>query len=125
MIAHTAGHSNQILKASAKDLAASLSIDSTTIEQLLVEGGSLLESDGVVLVVVGASDRNGLSLNLGVELNELARVAFNGARMGCYLGSVLVVDDVHFERVGLVRADVVGGGAVRPFGGIAWCVECC
>ncbi len=56
----------------------------------------------MVLVVVGASNRNGLSLNLGVELNELALVAFNGARKGSYLGGVLVVDDAQFERVGLV-----------------------
>ncbi len=45
-----------------------------------------------------------------MEPNELARVAFNGARMGGYLGGVFVVDDAQFERVGLVLANVVGGG---------------
>jgi hypothetical protein len=40
-----------------------------SIAQLLIEGGRLLEADSVVLVVVGASDRDGLSLNLGVEPN--------------------------------------------------------
>jgi hypothetical protein len=58
--------------------------------QLLVEGSSLLEADGVVLVVAGASDRHCLSLDLGMEPNELERVAFNGTRMGRYLGCELV-----------------------------------
>jgi hypothetical protein len=47
----------------------------------------------VVLVVVGASDCHGLSLDLGVEPNELARVVFNGTRMGRDVGCVLVVDE--------------------------------
>ncbi len=83
-----------ILEASAKDLAASLSI-----AQLLVNGCCLLEADSVVLVVVGTrdSDRDGLSLNPGVEQNELVRVAFNGARVGGDLSGVLVMDDAQFE----------------------------
>jgi hypothetical protein len=96
-IGPTAGHINHILKASPKDLGAGISI-----AQLL----------GVVLVRVGASDRNGLSLNLGVEPSLLARVAFNGARMGGDLGGVLVVDDAHFERIGVVRANAVGGSGL-------------
>jgi hypothetical protein len=46
-----------------------------------------------------------------VEPNELARVAFNGTRVGRDLGCVLVVDDVQLERVGVVRANVVVGGS--------------
>ncbi len=53
---------------------------------LFCYGAVLLEANGVVLVVVGASDSNGLSLNLG-------SIAFNGARIGCNLAGVLVVDD--------------------------------
>jgi hypothetical protein len=56
----------------------------------------------------GASNHNGLSLNLGVETNELALVAFNGALMGSNLGGVLVVDDAQLERVGLVLSNVIG-----------------
>jgi hypothetical protein len=37
--------------------------------QLLIEGGCLLEADGVALVVVGAGDRDGLCLDPGVELD--------------------------------------------------------
>jgi hypothetical protein len=83
------------------------------IAQLLVEGGSLLEADGVVLVVVRASNRHGLSLDLGEEPNEFSRVAFNGARMGCDLGRVLVYDDAQLERVSVVRASVVVGSSMR------------
>ncbi len=96
-IGHSAGHINHIFKASSKDLTAGLSI-----AQLLVKGGSLLEADGLVLVVVGTSYRHGLSLDLGVEPNKLARVALNCARMGRDLGCVLVVDDAQLERVGVV-----------------------
>ncbi len=67
----------------------------------------------MVLVLVRASDRHGLSLDLGVEPNEFARVAFNGARMGCNLGSVLVIDDAQLERVSVALANVVVGGSVR------------
>ncbi len=44
-----------------------------------------------MLVEVGVRNRNSLSLKLGVEQNELALVAFNGARMSSNLGCVLVV----------------------------------
>jgi hypothetical protein len=108
----------------APNLAACLSI-----AQLLVKGGSLLEADRVVLVIVGSSDSDGLCFNLGMEQNDLARVAFNGARMGRELGCILVVDDVQFEGVPCADASGVGGDGVsvwhcvRPFG-YAWCVEC-
>ncbi len=54
-----------------------------------LRGCSLLKANGVVLVVVGARDSNGLSLNLGVEPNELVRVVFNSARMGSHLTAYL------------------------------------
>jgi hypothetical protein len=69
----------------------------------------LLEADGVVLVVVGARDHNGLGLNLGVEPNELACVAFNGARMDRDLRVELVVDDAQFEGAPCADASGVGG----------------
>ncbi len=90
------------------------------IAQLLVEGGSLLEVDDVVLVLVRAGDSNGLSLDLGVEPNELARVAFNGARMGGDLGRVLVVDDAQLERVSVVLANVVFVGSSSSSVRVHW-----
>ncbi len=90
-IGHAAGHINHILKASAKDLAASVSV-----AQLLVERGSILEADSVVLVVAQTSYRDGLGLNLGEEPNELSRLALDGARVGVAL---VVVDDAQFESV--------------------------
>jgi hypothetical protein len=85
-----------------------------SIAQLLVEGGRLLEAESMVLVVVGASDRDGLSITLIVEQNELARVACNCARISLYLGNVLVVEDRQFEGVPCADASGVGsdgGGA--------------
>jgi hypothetical protein len=99
---------NHIFTASPKDLTACLGI-----AQLLVEGGSLLEADSVVLVVVGASDRHCPSLDLSVEPNWLVRVAFNGERMGCYLGCIFVVDNAQLERVSVVQTTVVVGSSVR------------
>ncbi len=69
---------------------------------LLSDGAVLLEANRVVLVVVGASDSNGLSLNLG-------RIAFNGARMGRDLAGVLVVDDTQFEGMPCADESGVGG----------------
>ncbi len=86
---------------------------SPSIAHLLVKGGSLLEADGVVLVLVGDSDRHGLSLDLGVEPTECALVEFNGARMDCNLGCVLVVDDAQLERIGVVQANDIVGSSVR------------
>ncbi len=64
--------------------------------------------------IVGAGDCDGLYVNLGVEPNEFALVAFNGARMGGNLGRVLVVDDAQLERVSVVQASVVvGSSSVR------------
>ncbi len=73
-ISHAAGHINDILEACAIDLAASVSV-----AQLLIEGGCLLEANGVALIEVGADDRDGLGLDPGVKPNELARVAFDSA----------------------------------------------
>jgi hypothetical protein len=42
----------------------------------------------VVLVVVGACSRDGLGLNLGVEPNELGRVAFDSAYVSGDLGAI-------------------------------------
>jgi hypothetical protein len=76
-----------------------------------------------VLGVAGASDRNGLGLDLGVVANALARVAFNGARMGRDPGGV--VDDAQSGRVGLVRADVVGADSAAVRASMGWlCVVC-
>jgi hypothetical protein len=74
-IGHAAGH---ILETCAKDLANCLNV----AQQLLFNGGSLVEADGVVIVVVGAGDRDGLGLNLGVEPNDLSRVAFRRRASG-------------------------------------------
>ncbi len=73
----------------------------------------------MLFVIVGASNRHGLSLDLGVEPNELTRVSFNGARVVGDPGSVLVLNDAQFERVGLVQEDIVGCSACihLPFGG--------
>ncbi len=94
--------------------------------QLPVDGGCHLEADKVVLVVVGASNCYILSLHLGVEPNELARVALNGARVGGGdLGGVLVVDDAQFESVPCADASGVsgdGGGACVHFS--MYGVEC-
>ncbi len=62
-----------------------------------MEGSRLLDSeaDSVVLVLVVASDRDGLGLDLGVETNERACVTFDGARVGGDLGGVL--DDAQVE----------------------------
>ncbi len=79
-----------------------------SITQLLVVGGSLLEADGVVLVVVGASNSYSLGLILGMEQNELVLVAFERARVGSDLGGVLVVDDAQFEGVPYADASCYG-----------------
>ncbi len=74
----------------------------------------------MVLVLVRAGDSNGLSLDLGVEPNELARVAFNGASMGGDLGRVLVVDDAQLERVSVVLANVVFVGSSSSSVRVHW-----
>jgi hypothetical protein len=40
-------------------------------------------------------------------------MAFNGERMGCYLGCIFVVDYVQLERVSVVQTTVVVGSSVR------------
>ncbi len=65
----------------------------------------------MVIGIVGAGDRDGLYVNLGVEPNGLARVAFNGARMGANLSRVLVVDDAQLGRVSVVLANAVIGSS--------------
>ncbi len=74
------------------------------------------------LVLVGVSHHHCLSLDLGVEPNELAHMAFNGARMGRYLGCVLVVDDTQLERVSVVRGNVFVGVVCASIGWL--CVVC-
>ncbi len=60
---------------------------------------------------IGAGKRDSLQLDLLVELDEGFGVAPDGAPVVGDLGSVLVLNNTQLERVGLVRADVVGGGA--------------
>ncbi len=58
-----------------------------------------VEADSVVLLVVGAVDSDGLSVDPGVELKELVRVALRSEHVGGDLGCVLVADDAQLERV--------------------------
>ncbi len=76
----------------------------------------------MVICIIGAGDCDGLYVNLGVEPNEFALVAFNGARMGGDLGRVLVVDDAQLERVSVVQASVVvGSSSVRWLAVLGMC----
>jgi hypothetical protein len=76
-IGNAAGSFDHILEAGAKDLAASLSV-----AQLLVDGGCLLEAESVVLVIVGAYNRDCLGLDPGVEPDEFASVMIDSVRVG-------------------------------------------
>jgi hypothetical protein len=85
-IGHSVGKLNDVHRdrSSTVDWRAAL-----VVGLLLSDGTVLIEADNVVIGIVGAGDRDGLYVNLGVEPNELARAAFNGARMGCNLGAYL------------------------------------
>jgi hypothetical protein len=97
---------DHILEACAKDLRLPACLSAA---QLFVERGCLLEADSVVLVVVGVSDPAaiGLCLSLGAEPNELARVVFDGGRVGDDLGCILKVDDTQFKGVPCADASCV------------------
>ncbi len=72
-----------------------------------------VEADSVVLLVVGAVDSDGLSVDPGVELKELVRVALRSEHVGGDLGCVvLVADDAQLERMaGVDSCGVCGNGA--------------
>jgi hypothetical protein len=78
----------------------------------------------VELGIVRAEKRDSLRPELIVEIDEGFGVAPDGSRVVGDLGSVLVLNNTQLERIGLVLADVVRGGAYVQFFGYAWCVEC-
>jgi hypothetical protein len=124
------GHVDDIDDSSAVDGAVAI-----TYRLLHGDGLILIESKGEMVGVVAAGDGDGLGLDLGVEVFELARMTLNGAGVGGDLGGVLVLHDAQFERVllaqvgagdglviiiikGCVIIIVHGGGLVFVFGSV-------
>ncbi len=68
-IGHVVGHLKDVGKACARDRAAGVGV-----LLLLGDGAIHVESDGVLLLVGGASDRNRLGVDAGVEPDEHVRV---------------------------------------------------
>ncbi len=66
---------------------------------LLGDGADRVEAEGLVLLVVGAGDRDGFGVDPGVEPDEPVRVAVYGARVGGNAGGILVADDAQLERL--------------------------
>ncbi len=93
---------------------------------LLGNGGVGLKPETAVdYGIVKASKRDGLRLDLDMELYAGFGMAQDGLRVLGDPGSVLVVDGVQLERVELVRADDVGGGGCVHWLAMhgMWCVE--
>ncbi len=113
-IGRVIAHLKDIGKAGARDSAAGVSV-----LLLLCNGAVRVETDGVVILVVGAGSRygrqpsqplaQGVGVDPGVEPKELVRMALHGTRVGGDVGGVLVVDDAQLGRVAGVDSCRVGG----------------
>ncbi len=66
-----------------------------------------------MLCEVGACDGGRLGVDPGVQASELARVTLNGARVGCELGSILVLHEAQFERMPFADASSVGDDVIE------------
>jgi hypothetical protein len=93
-IGHVVGHLKDVGKAGTRDRAAGVGV-----LLLLGNGAIRVEVDGEVLLLGGASDRDGLGVDPGVEPDQHVRVALHGARMGGDAGGELVAEDAQLERV--------------------------
>ncbi len=84
-IGHGVDHIDDIDDSSAFDGAAALIVGLMRRDRFI-----LVESKGVMVGEVGAGGGGGLSVDLGVQALELARMTLKGARVDGDLGSVLV-----------------------------------
>jgi hypothetical protein len=85
-------HLKDICKAGARDRVTSVGV-----LLLLGNGAVCVEAAGAVLLVVGASDRDGLGVDQDEEPDEHVRVALHGTCVGGDVGGVLVADDAQLE----------------------------